>query len=117
MKNIQKKVDEFCKERGWLTDGPNELITSTMIELGELAEHYQWQKEFKELDETKKREIGYEFVDVIVYLCRIANRSGIDIQDMFDEKLPKLAKKYPVGGDPKKAHEEYRKNGKNKLYE
>jgi NTP pyrophosphatase (non-canonical NTP hydrolase) len=117
MKKIQEDVESFCKERGWGNNDPNQLITSAMIELAELAEHYQWQSKFKDFDEKEKKEIGYEFVDVLFYLCRLANKSGVDIQKSFEDKLPKLAEKYPVGKDPKKAHEEYRKNGKNKLYE
>lgn len=117
LKQIQKDVEEFCIERGWSNDDPNQLITSTLIELAELAEHYQWKKEFKKLNKTEKKEIGYEFVDVIFYLCRLANKSGIDIEESFYDKLPKLAKKFPVGKDPLKAKLEYRKNGKNRLYE
>lgn len=114
---IQKEIYVFINERNWNTEHPNELITSILIELGELAEHYQWKNEYEKYSEERKKEIGYEIVDVFVYLCRLANDTGIDITKMFEEKLPELAKKYPVGGDHKKAHDEYRKNGKNKLYD
>lgn len=117
LKTIQNDVEKFCKERGWGNDDPNQLITSTLIELGELAEHYQWQNTFKKFNKKEKEEIGYEFVDVIFYLCRLANKSGIDLEESFYKKLPKLEKKFKVGTNPKKVHDEYRKNGKNKLYE
>jgi len=117
LKQIQKDVEEFCQKRGWGNDDPNQLITSALIELGELSEYYQWQNKFKKLNKKEKKEIGYEFVDVIFYLARLANKSDIDLEEAFYDKLPKLAKKFPVGKDPKKAHKEYRANGKNKLYE
>ncbi len=117
---ITKIIDDFSDKRGWTNDDPTELITAILVELGELAEHYQWQSKFKKFSEKKKKEVGFEFVDVIFYLFRLASKSGIDIEKYFDEKLPKLEKKFPVGGSLKehaRAHREYRKNGKNKLYE
>ena len=56
LKDLAEIVDKFCVERGWKNGDPNQLITSTHIELGELAEHYQWQNKFKELSEEEKRE-------------------------------------------------------------
>jgi len=116
LKQIQKDVEDFCVERDWGNDDPNQLISSILIELGELSEYYQWQNKFKKLSKKKKKEIAYEFVDVIFYLARLANKSDIDLEEAFYDKLPKLAKKFPVGKDLKKAHIEYRSNGKNKLY-
>ena len=117
IKDLTKEVEVFCEKRGWGNEDPNQLISSILIELGELAEHYQWQHEFKELTEKEKREIGYEYVDVLFYFLRLASNSGIDIEKYFYEKLPKLKKKFPVGKDVKEAHREYREKGKNKTYD
>jgi NTP pyrophosphatase (non-canonical NTP hydrolase) len=120
LKQIADLVENFCVERGWKNSNPNQLIASIFIELGELAEHYQWRDKFEKYTPTKKREIGYEFVDVLFYLLRLANNSGIDIEHYFDIKLPQLRKKFPIGITDEqwdKVHNEYRKNGKNKLYE
>ena len=114
---ITERIREFCDKRGWSHSNPTGLLTATFSELGELAEHYQWQKEFKKFSEEEKKEISYEFVDVFWYLFRLADKSGIDIEKAFEEKFPKLEKKFPIGCDPKKQHEIYRKNGKNRLYE
>ena len=117
IKEITDIINKFSNERGWLNEDPNQLITSIFIELGELAEHYQWQDTFKNVDHGKKTELGFEFVDVIFYLFRLASHSNIDIEEYFDKKLPKLYEKFPVGKDPKQAHDEYRNTGKNKVYE
>ncbi|MEI7579203.1 MAG: MazG-like family protein [bacterium] len=122
-KTIQEITDiiaNFSKERGWTNEDPGQLISSLFIEMGELAEHYQWQSRFKPFNEEEKQIIGYEFTDVIFYLFRLASNSGIDIEKYFLEKIPKLAKKFPVGTtdeDWEKAHKTYRKSGKSKLYE
>ncbi|MFQ5493046.1 MAG: MazG-like family protein [Candidatus Dojkabacteria bacterium] len=116
---LTRIICNFTEERGWTNNDPNQILSSIFIELGELAEHYQWQSEFTKLSASKKREIGYEFVDVIFYLFKLAERSGIDIEKYFDEKVPKLEKKFPVGIDTigyNKVKREYRKKGQNKLY-
>jgi NTP pyrophosphatase (non-canonical NTP hydrolase) len=114
---IQKDINEFCKEREWNHKHPNDLISSIMIELGELAEHYQWQNEFKELSKEEKKELGYEFVDVLFYFCTLANKAEIDLQEAFYDKLPKLKEKFKDGKHVKEMNKKYRASGKNKLYD
>lgn len=98
LKEIEKDIVEVTEERNWQSNDPNQLIASILIELAELAEHYQWQNNFSKIDklsEKDRKEIGYEFVDVLFYLLRLANKSNIDIEKYFYEKLPKIrTKKY-----------------------
>ena len=117
LKQITKDIDDFCKERGWNHQSPNSLIAAIVIELGELAEHYQWQKEFKKFTKKEEKEVGYEYVDVLFYLLRLASVSGIDVEKYFYDKLPKLAKKFPKGKNALEANKEYRKAGRNKTYD
>lgn len=116
IQEITEIINEFRMSRGWSNDNPTVLITALLAELGELVDHYQWKTKFEKFDKDKKTEVSFEFVDVIIYLFTLASNSGIDIEKAFDEKLPKLVKKFPIGGNHKKAHEDYRKTGKNKLY-
>lgn len=119
LKDIQSDISIFCKQRDWYHKHPNELISSITIELGELAEHYQWKDKFEDYTEEEKKEIGYEFVDILFYLSVLANNTGIDMTDAFYDKLPKLAKKFPekLGRHTKEINKRYRKEGKNRLYE
>jgi len=120
LSEITSEVMDFANERGWVKEDPTSLINAIFIELGELADHYQWKHDFKEikkLEGKKKKEVGYEFVDVFIYLLRLAYRSNIDVEKYFNEKMPKLKEKFKVGGDSKKAHAKYRKTGKNKTYD
>ncbi len=97
IKEITDIINKFSYERGWLNEEPNHLLSSIFIELGELAEHYQWKSKFEKVEGDKKTELGFEFVDVIFYLFRLASHSGIDIEEYFDKKLPKLTEKFPIG--------------------
>lgn len=117
LNDLVKRIDAFCIERNWNHEHPNSLIASTVIELGELAEHYQWQSKFSKFSEEEKKEIAFEFVDVLFYLYRLASITGIDLEEAFNDKLPRLAKKFPIGSDTKVQNKEYRKTGKNRLYD
>lgn len=122
LKQIAKEIKDFTAVRNWKNDDPNQLLVALNTELGELGEHFLWMKEFpKNLTEEKKKEIGFEMVDILIYLLQIGNKSGIeDLGKLYEEKIKKLAKKYPVGITDKNYHKQrqaYKKSGKNKLYE
>jgi dCTP diphosphatase len=114
---IQQEVKEFCESRNWHNNEPNHLIVSVMIELAELSEHFQWKSQFVDLDDAKRTQIGFELVDVLIYLVQIANKCGIsDITEYYNQKVPKLAEKYPVGSNWDTQHSEYRQSGRSKSY-
>ena len=117
IKEISDIISNFSDIRGWKNEDPTELINSIYIEMGELTEHFQWKHKFSKLGKTEKTELGYEFVDVIFFLFRLASRSDINMEEYFDEKLPKLEKKFPIGSNAERQHKEYRRTGKNKRYE
>ncbi len=63
----------------------------------------------------------YELIDVFNYLSGLISQiDGVDFCEMYFEKMERLAVKYPVDGD-KEVHNrnkaEYRRTGKNELYE
>ena len=119
LSDLTAELAKFHKDRGWNMESPNAVIVALLSELGELAEYYQWENEFPKFSEAKKRELAYEFVDVLNYLMTLAYKSDIDIAKYWEEKMPKLAEKYPVGitrDEYFKAKREYRKSGKNKVY-
>jgi|SRR3990167_8339817 len=101
---IENDIVRVCESRNWNDTDPNQLISCIMIELAELAEHYQWQSDFSKIDKLnkeEKEELGYEFVDVLFYLLRLAYKSNIDIEEYFYKKLPKImTKKYDKSYKP-----------------
>src|SRR5687767_6848888 len=95
---LKDGVEKFCVDRDWHNNDPKQLLLSAFIELGELAEYYQWSPDGKWVDDKKKRkEISFELVDVFFYLFRFINKSEIDFSEAFFEKVKKLALKYPTG--------------------
>ena len=91
MKELTKKVVEFTKERDWDQFHSSEnLAKSISIEAGELLECFQWNSDYN-LDEVKD-----ELADVINYCILMADKLGVDAEQIVLDKMAKTAKKYPV---------------------
>ena len=91
MKELTKKVVEFTQERDWdQFHSPENLAKSICIESAELLECFQWNNEY-DLDEVKE-----ELADVINYCILMADKLGLDPEQIVLDKMEKTAKKYPV---------------------
>ena len=123
---LKNEMVNFVEERGdgWKRHNKNtkSLLLSAFIELGELSEKFQWKDiDYVPDNDEERKEIAYELVDVFNYLFMFIHTCGIDFPQEYFEKMEKLVKKFPVemkGPDEyDKVKEEYRKSGRNKLYE
>ena len=94
IKNAQKEVDDWINEHG--VRYFNELTNMAQLteEVGEvariIARRYGEQSE-KESD--KDKDLGEELSDVMFVVLCLANQTGIDLQDAFDKKMDKKAKR------------------------
>lgn len=94
IKNAQKEVDNWINEHG--VRYFNELTNMAQLteEVGEvariIARRYGEQSE-KESD--KDKDLGEELADVMFVVLCLANQTGIDLQDVFDKKMHKKAKR------------------------
>jgi NTP pyrophosphatase (non-canonical NTP hydrolase) len=81
----------FVAERDWgqFHSIPN-LAKSVSIEAAELLEHFQWSDDF-DADEVKD-----ELADVLTYCFLLAEKLGVDPEEIILQKLAKTADKYPV---------------------
>ncbi len=81
----------FVAEREWdQFHSPENLAKSISIEAAELLELYQWGQT---PDLTRVEE---ELADVLTYCIHLANRLGVDIDEIILSKLEKTRTKYPV---------------------
>ena len=94
IQNAQKDVDNWIREHG--VRYFNELTNMAQLteEVGEVARiisrRYGEQSE-KESD--KDKDLGEELADVMFVVLCLANQTGIDLQDAFNKKLNKKAKR------------------------
>jgi len=85
--DLQKYIDEVCKERGWVKDTYSEKFLLFTEEVGELAKALR-KKAGLYKEEAKQKHMGLEeeFADVLSYLLDLANYFQIDLEKAFREK-------------------------------
>ena len=89
-------VKKFRDDRDWSQfHNPKDLAISINLEAAELLEIYQWSASdlycLDKLDRVKE-----ELADVLCYSILLADRYGLDLDDIIQTKMKKNAEKYPV---------------------
>jgi NTP pyrophosphatase (non-canonical NTP hydrolase) len=85
--DLQKYMDEVCKERGWVKDTYAEKFLLFTEEVGELAKAMRKTVGlYYEKAKPKNIELEEEFADVLSYLLDLANYFQIDLERVFREK-------------------------------
>ena len=108
MSEISKIIQELRKfrdERDWAQfHNPKDLAIALSIEASELLELYLW-KPAENADPEKVKE---ELADVFAYAFMLADKYGLDVTRIMQDKLEKNKLKYPVAkakGSAKKYNE------------
>jgi len=99
--DIQKKLQKFAEERNWdQFHSPKNLSMALAAEAAELLEIFQWltEEQSKELVKNEKEMalVREEAADVFIYLARLADKLGIDIEEEVKKKIRLNEQKYPV---------------------
>ena len=99
MKDFEKKVSKYLKERAWDTLRPGDLAKSIAIESGELLELFQWDN--PELASVKKdkekcEQIKKELADIMIYCFDLSVSMGFDTEKILNKKLVMAKAKYPA---------------------
>ena len=94
-------LKSFAAERDWdQFHTPRNLAASISVEAAELLELFQWtrgQKDWHEVSEPAIRaKVEEELADILLYLIRFADKAGIDLQQVAEQKIRANAKKYPA---------------------
>jgi NTP pyrophosphatase (non-canonical NTP hydrolase) len=96
---LARRLAEFARERDWdQFHSPKNLAMALAGEVGELLEHYQWLTEAQssELSPAAKDAVALEMADVLLYLVRLADKTGIDLVATAHRKIDLNAGKYPI---------------------
>jgi NTP pyrophosphatase (non-canonical NTP hydrolase) len=84
---LQRYMDEVCKERGWTKDSYAEKFLLFTEEVGELAKAIRKRQGlYQEKARQKDLELEEEFADVLSYLLDLANCFQVDLEKAFREK-------------------------------
>jgi NTP pyrophosphatase (non-canonical NTP hydrolase) len=85
--DLQKFMEDVCKERGWVKDNYAEKFLLFTEEVGELAKAMRKTAGlYEEKAKPKNIELEEEFADVLSYLLDLANYFQIDLERAFREK-------------------------------
>ena len=95
-KETVEKVTAFRDQRDWAQfHNPKDLAISLSLEASELLEIFQWSGSDL-VCEDKLDKIREELADVLCYSILLADRCGLDMDEIINEKVKRNAEKYPV---------------------
>jgi NTP pyrophosphatase (non-canonical NTP hydrolase) len=87
---VEAELRAFATERDWdQFHSPENLAKSIAIEAGELLECFQWS------DTANRDRVIDELADLLTYCQLLAQRLGVDTDEIVLAKLEKTRKKYP----------------------
>ena len=90
-KSVLEQLREFVAERDWAQFHTSEnLAKSVSIEAAELLELFQWDSE---VNEARLRD---EIADVLTYCYLLADKHGLDPDEIVLQKLEQTKSKYPA---------------------
>ena len=101
LSELKELIRKFCDERDWgRFHNPKDLALALNIEVSELLTHFRF-KDNDEIDKyikdfKNKKEAGYELVDILYFVIRLADIMDLDLPNAFKEKFEILKQKYPV---------------------
>ncbi|MEE4256703.1 MAG: MazG nucleotide pyrophosphohydrolase domain-containing protein [Bacteroidales bacterium] len=86
LSNLQIYVHELEIERGFIDQTILEKCLLMGEEMGELFKAIRKTENISTDHNSKTFHVGEELVDILIYICAIANRSGIDLEEAFLKK-------------------------------
>jgi NTP pyrophosphatase (non-canonical NTP hydrolase) len=105
---LKATLRAFADERDWdQFHSPKNLSMALSVEVAELVEHFQWLSETEShaLPPGTAEQVAEEIADIQIYLVRLADKLGVDLDAAVAAKIEVNRRKYPpdkVRGSPAK---------------
>jgi len=101
LSEIRESLAKFAEVRNWEQfHSPKNLSMGLAAEAAELLEIFQWltEEQSKAIvkDEKEMALVREEIADVFIYLVRLADKLGVDIERAVLDKIELNEKKYPA---------------------
>jgi len=93
LSDFQKHVTELEHERGFIDQTTHDKCLLLGEEVGELFKAVRKAKGLKIDNNSNFGTIADELSDILIYICAIANRNNIDLENAFREKEAKNKKR------------------------
>ncbi len=95
----RQRLRAFCEARDWdQFHSPKNLAMALIVEAAELVEHFQLltEEQSAALPADKLAAVTQEVADVQIFLIRLADRLGIDLDAAEAAKMDVNEQKYPA---------------------
>lgn len=101
VEKLQRALDDFAEARNWSQfHNPKNLVMALSVECAELVEEFQWltpeQAENVMAEAGQAMRVREEMADITLYLLRLADRLGVDLEATCHDKMAGNAARYPV---------------------
>ena len=93
------KIREFANNRDWdQFHDPKNLSMALSAEIGELLDIFQWltSEKSKNLSANDLQLAKEELGDIMIYLIRLCDKLGIDLEQAVIDKMKINEEKYPI---------------------
>jgi len=86
LNDFQNYVVELENERGFINQTAVEKCLLLGEEVGELFKAVRKKQQIKIDNNSKVTTVGEELADILIYICAIANRFDINLEEAFRQK-------------------------------
>ena len=98
---LARALAEFARDRDWdQFHSPKNLVMALTGEVGELSEVFQWMTEEASkgaaTNPKTAQAVRDEMADVLLYLVRLADVLGVDLNEAAQAKIKTNGNKYPA---------------------
>jgi NTP pyrophosphatase (non-canonical NTP hydrolase) len=97
--HLRDALREFAAARDWdQFHSPRNLATALSVEAAELLEPFLWltDEQSRDLPPETRAGVEQELADVLLYLIRLADKLGVDLEQAARAKIVLNGEKYPV---------------------
>ncbi|WP_255987447.1 nucleotide pyrophosphohydrolase [Chitinolyticbacter albus] len=100
LQQLTAEIRDFARARDWERyHTPKNLVMAMSVEMAELVEHFQWltpeEAQAIASDPARRVPVEEEMADVLIYMLRLADVLGVDVEAAIADKMAKNARKYP----------------------
>ncbi len=102
--HLQEQLHGFAVERDWPQfHTPKNLVMALSVEASELLEIFQWltpEESQQVMEGPRADDVRDEVADVMIYLLRLVDVLGVDVEQAVEEKLRRNTGRFPTVQNP-----------------
>ncbi len=97
---LQQRLADFADERDWNQfHNPKNIVMALSVEASELLEIFQWldlEQSAEIMHSDAAQHVREEIADVMIYLVRLSDKLGVDLEQAVNDKIIQNSKKHPA---------------------